>query len=273
MTIQFKKLYVDSRFSTPDSVSNSNFRIQLNTTLELPNNCVFYIENFVCSHAFYSVETGINDSLYIRINGNCYIVKIHSSNYNGVTFAAQLQTQLNLLAGGFTVVFNVNQNNITISSLNPNTFYIYSDKDLATKVNNTWNGPSYSSSSPFSCNDIINSEFTNSPQFNSTNPYTSGALEMLAFRNLYLTSPNLSSFSTLGARGENNIIRKIPVSSDFGFLIIDSFTSSHDWLDCSGLALNNIEFVLKDVKGNVIPLHGSHVSFSIVFSKLHLEDT
>jgi len=96
MTIIFKKLYVDSRFSTPDSISNSNFRIQLNTTLELPNNCVFYIENFVCSHAFYSVETGINDSLYIRINGNCYIVKIQSSNYNGNTFAAQLQTQLNL---------------------------------------------------------------------------------------------------------------------------------------------------------------------------------
>ena len=134
MTIIFKKLYVDSRFSTPDSVSNSNFRIQLNTTLELPNNCVFYIENFVCSPAFYTVETGINDSLYIRINGNCYIVKIQSAKHNGTTFAAQLQTQLNLLSGGFTVVFNVNQNNLTISCLNPNVLYIYTDADLATKV-------------------------------------------------------------------------------------------------------------------------------------------
>jgi 6-phosphofructokinase len=76
----------------------------------------------------------------------------------------------------------------------------------------------------------------------------------------------------MGARGEMNIIKKIPVSSDFGYLIIDSFTSTHDWLDASSLTLNSLEFVLKDVKGNVIPLHGSHVSFSIVFSKLHLED-
>ena len=95
---------------------------------------------------------------------------------------------------------------------------------------------------------------------------------MLAFRNLYLTSPNLSSFTTMGARGEANIIKKIPVSSDFGYLIIDSYTSNHDWLDCSNLTLNNLEFVLKDVKGNVIPLHGSHVSFSIVFSKTELEN-
>ena len=273
MSIPIKKLYVDSRFSTPDSESNSNFRVQLNRTLELPKNCVFYIEDFVCSHSFYTVETGINDSLYIKINNSCYIVKIHSANYNGITFAAQLQTQLNAISSIFTVVFNVNQNNLTISCLSPNTFYIYTDNDLATKVNNSWSGPSYTSASPFSSNDILNSTFTNSPQFDSTNPYTSGALEMLAFRNLYLTSPNLSSFSTMGARGENNIIKKIPVSSDFGFLIIDSFTSTHDWLNCSGLSLNSIEFVLKDVKGNVIPLHGSHVSFSVVFSKLSLEDT
>ena len=75
----------------------------------------------------------------------------------------------------------------------------------------------------------------------------------------------------MGARGEANIIKKIPVSSGFGCLIIDSYTSNHDWLDCSNLTLNNLEFVLKDVKGNVIPLHGSHVSFSIVFSKTELE--
>ena len=80
---------------------------------------------------------------------------MQSANYNGITFAAQSQTPLNLLSGGFTVVFNVNQNNLTMSCWNPNTFYIYTDKNLATKVNNTWNGPSYTSASPFSCNDIF----------------------------------------------------------------------------------------------------------------------
>ena len=267
-----KKIYIDSRFSTSDSISNSNFKVQLNRTISLPKNTSFFIENFVCSHSFYSVETGINDSLYMRLNGIDYIVKLTAANYNGTTFAAHLQTKLNTISAIFAVVFNINQNNITITCTNPNVFQIFTDKDLATFVNNTWTGSSYSASTPFSCNDILNSTFTNSPQFNSTSSYTSGSLEMLAFRNLYLTSPNLSSFTTMGARGEANIIKKIPVSSDFGYLIIDSYTSNHDWLDCSNLTLNNLEFVLKDVKGNVIPLHGSHVSFSIVFSKTELEN-
>jgi hypothetical protein len=209
----------------------------------------------------------------MKINNNFQIIKKTSNNYNGITFAAQLQTQLNTIVNAVTDVFNVNQNSLTISCLSPNTFYIYTDTDLSTKVNNAWTGSSYSSSSPVSWNDILNSMYSNSPQFNSTSSYTSGSLQMLAFRNIYLTSPNLSTFTTLGARGEANIINKVPITSDFGLLIIDSFTSNHDWLDCSGLTLNNLEFVLKDVKGNEIPLHGSHVSFSIVFSKLQLEDT
>ena len=53
--------------------------------------------------------------------------------------------------------------------------------------------------------------------------------------------------------------------------MVDSFTSNHDWLDCSNTVLSNLEFQLKDVKGNLIPLHGSHVSFSIVFSKVNSE--
>ena len=149
------------------------------------------------------------------------------------------------MVGVFTVVFNVNLNNLSISCSGSNTFYIYTDTDLSTKVNGNWTGTSYSASSPFSCNDILNSTCTNSPLFSKDNPYTSGSLEMLAFRNIYLASPNLSSFTTMGARGESNIIKKIPITSDFGYLIVDSFTSTHDWLDCSGLTLNNIEFILK----------------------------
>jgi len=154
--LPIKKIYIDSRFSTPDSISNSNFRVQLNRSITLPKNTVFHIEDFVCCHSFYTVESNMNDSLYIRINSNYYIVKITSSNYNGSTFAAQLQTKLNAISSIFTVVFNINQNNITISCTNPDTFYIYTDTDLATKINNAWSGTTYTSTSPFSCNDILN---------------------------------------------------------------------------------------------------------------------
>ena len=239
--LPIKKIYIDSRYSTPDSISNSNFKIQLNRSVSLPKNTVFYIENFVCSHSFYTVEEGINDSLYIKRNVNMEILKIPPGNYNGFTFAAVLTQILNSpITNIFTVVFNVNKNNLTISCSTLNSFYIYTDYELSTQLDGQWNGDTYSSSSPFSCNAILNSTYTKSPLFNPANPYTSGSLEMLAFRNIYLASPNLSSFTTMGARGEANIIKKIPITSDFGFLIVDSFTSTHDWLDCSSLTLNNL---------------------------------
>ena len=95
---------------------------------------------------------------------------------------------------------------------------------------------------------------------------------ILSIRNIYRHSPNLSSYTTYGGKGESNIIKKIPVSSDFGYLIIDNYTSTHDWLDCSNLILSCMEFVLRDSYGNIVPLHGSNVSISIVFSKQNLED-
>ena len=61
MTLPFKKIYIDTRFKTSDSSSNSDFKIQLPRSVSLPKNTVFYIENVVCSHAFFSVENGINN--------------------------------------------------------------------------------------------------------------------------------------------------------------------------------------------------------------------
>ena len=60
------KRYIDTRFKTTNSESNSNFKIQLNRSIHLPKNTVNYIENFVCAHAWYTIEEGINDTLLCR---------------------------------------------------------------------------------------------------------------------------------------------------------------------------------------------------------------
>ena len=140
-------------------------------------------------------------------------------NYTGITFASTLQTSLNSTTNRtFTITFNVNQNNITISIADSTSFKVYTENDIGTHSNLAWHGPLYNKQSPNSTNDILNNSLTyTSPPFNSTNPYTSGSLQLLAFRNIYLHSNNLSSYNTLGSRGESTIIKKIPVSSDLGF--------------------------------------------------------
>ena len=51
-----KKIYVDSKFKTNDSVSDSHFKIQLPETLLMHDNCVFYIDDVCIPHSWYTIE-------------------------------------------------------------------------------------------------------------------------------------------------------------------------------------------------------------------------
>ena len=257
MSLPVKKIYINSNFKTADSESNSNFKFQLTRTFSFPKNSVFYIENFTCSHAWYSVEAGFNDSVCVSIDGQNYKIELSSGNYTGDTFATVLQDIFNSLhANVFTVRYNISKNNITISVVGSTTFKILTD-DEAEVLFGTRN----------TINNIIQNNTGNSDTYSSSKSYTSGFIELLNIRNIYLHSANLSDFSTYGGKGESNIIKKIPVSSDFGYLIIENFTSNHDWLSCSSLSIGCLEFQLRDSNGRLVPLHGSNVSFSIVFAK------
>jgi len=66
-------------------------------------------------------------------------------------------------------------------------------------------------------------------------------------------------------RGENTIIKKVPVSSSFGYLIIGSVVAPHDKIDVSRQLIKTVEFSLRDVYGSIINLHGAAISFSLVF--------
>ena len=72
-------------------------------------------------------------------------------------------------------------------------------------------------------------------------------------------------YSSIGVRGENTIIKKVLVSSSFGYLIMDSVVAPHDKIDVSRQLFKTLQFIFKNVHGNVIDLHGAHVSFSMIF--------
>ena len=95
-----KKIYIDSKFRRGDSVSSSNFKIDLPQTLKLPDNAIFYVDDVCIPHNWYTVETGVNDKLYFRLqlaNGGTfydYTITLDSKNYNGVQFAAEVQSKI-----------------------------------------------------------------------------------------------------------------------------------------------------------------------------------
>ena len=61
---KIKKVYVDSRYKTSDSVSNSDFKVELKEALDLPENTVCYIDDISIPHSWYTIED-YNNTLYI----------------------------------------------------------------------------------------------------------------------------------------------------------------------------------------------------------------
>jgi len=263
-----KKLYIDSRYRTADSNSDSDFKIQLGRNLYLPEDTIMHIENVVMSHSWYTIEAGINDKMYFQVvqgsSTTCKVITIPSTNYSGSELVPVLQAAFNYYYPSlFTVSYSLTKN-VIIITIATGFFKILTDSELATKLNNTWSGPSYNTTATASCNDIITNRTIN---YNNTiSPFVSGMLNLQGFRAVYISSSNLSNYNTLGPQGEQNIIKKVATNSDFGYLIVDQIVSDHDWLECGRMTLNTIDFQIKDVKGNFINFRDSPVSFTVAFS-------
>ena len=98
--------------------------------------------------------------------------------------------------------------------------------------------------------------------------WTSGYVNLHLIRNLYLISHTLVTYNSMVVNGEWGILKKIPVSADYNQLIYDQTVLGTDYLDCSNQTLSLINFKLRDYTGEVVNLHGGHVSFSIIFVKV-----
>ena len=77
------------------------------------------------------------------------------------------------------------------------------------------------------------------------NTYQSGFIDLLNIHNIYIHCPNLGHFNSIGVRGESTIIKKVPVSSSFGYLIIDTVVSPHDKMDVSRQNVKTIQITLR----------------------------
>ena len=77
---------------------------------------------------------------------------------------------------------------------------------------------------------------------------------------------NLGGYSSIGPRGESNIIKTIPSTTNYGYAMYDSTVAAHDYIDASKPLLTSLELKLTYARGMVAPLHGSNVSFNMMAS-------
>ena len=288
-----KKVYVDSRFRTNDSDSNSDFKFELTEALDLADNTVCYVDDISIPHTWRTIES-YNNKFYIILrttvvnadttetyNWFPYVLTLEEGNYDGYRLASGLQDLINSIEINFTfeVKYNTATGSIKISETTEgsgNTFDVPSDFgitqwDIETNNQYPWRNIDETIVYPIvnnlqSINAVLrNTELTPVRLSYMYNTYQSGFIDLLNIHNIYIHCPNLGHFNSIGVRGENTIIKKVPVSSSFGYLIIDTVVSPHDKMDVSRQNVKTIHITLKDVSGNVINLHGANCSLSLIF--------
>ena len=286
--LPIKKLYIDSRDRTADSVSESSFRVDLPQVIQMPANSVFFITDVCIPHVWTTIESGINDKLYlwvidttvpvVQANINAYyVITMTAGNYTAATLAQVLQTSLNNTVPDnshnlFTCRNTSGANDLQIAiNISNRSVVILSDNSLTTLYASQqlpWVNGTVDFSNLSSMNDIIkNYARVSAPHpLDTTHPYNIDFVNLQPVNNVYMTSPTLGSYDTLSTFS-NNVIKKIPVTADYGYMIVDQFIAMNDFLDCSKQTFKTLEFHLRDGRGRVINLHGSHISFSIVFNK------
>ena len=192
-----------------------------------------------------------------------HIITLNSKNYNGTQFAAEIQAKLQVINNSFTCLYDNQNMNVSVSLANLDVkFFIDAElMDSGFMVN--WSGTTFSQNNLSSANELL-TNVTPNVIGNTASP-AKYYLNLTPVRNIYMRSPNISSFNTIGCNGESSIIKKIPVNAGSGEMITSFITSGADFIPCNNLTLKTIEIQLQDVNGNIINLHNNDMSFSILF--------
>ena len=237
MSLPIKVIHIDTHAKTVDSISNSNFKIELQECLLFPKDSIYYINDVTIPHTWYTIEANVNDKLYMQVTDNttniplktniCKIVQLEPGNYNITTLANELSIKGNTafatsaIPTHFSIIANVTNNTISCTPQTTTMMVkILTDADILDGLSDisywdspggwdgSWSGPSYNASNPQDINDILNNTEGRSIFFTQSNSYRSGYIDLQPIKNIFLTSTNLSNFHTLGPGGERVILKK-----------------------------------------------------------------
>jgi hypothetical protein len=242
-----RKLYIDSRFRA--SGSHSDFVFQLAQSIEVPHGMVAIIDTLSVPNVFQTVD-GTRNKLYLEIYGApAQVVTLTTGMYNGVTLAAELQAQLNAMGhGSYTVVYNSATGQLSIVASGV-VYARLQERGV---------------SRPFDALEVIGAidGINLADGINVALPHH---VDIAGTRVLYLCSSTFGHYSSLGPRGESDILRAIYIDASNGSYIVDRLANPFEFIECAGQQLQSIRFSLRDGNGQLVDMRGRSVSFSIIF--------
>ena len=261
-----RRIYVDSRLRS--SGTGSDFTVELPRSFEVPDQTIAFVDSVLVPNVFPTIHEN-NNRLYFAEFTNPsnvaeHIYTLDEGNYTGSQLAQLVQDKINSsnsLSAPFSVSYEEKTGKITISNTSGN-IAIPTRNQLNEKrrTNETWANQSLETDLR-DCHDVIG--------FNTTiNESTSGVLvtegfvDLMPYKNLFLCSSSIGNMGTVvGPNMQDDIIRRIAVTSGFGNIIYDAHSTSADYIDCSLTQLSQMRFRLTDEFGRTISLKGHSISF------------
>ena len=273
--MKFRKVYVNSSHRT--SGTSTKFHYQLPLDVECPGTCHVAVTSVCLPNSMYSVQQGVNDKLYIyqkdatsessSVNS---IITISAGNYSATTLNTAIQQGLTAAALGsasYACKYNSVTQKMTISQASGGGFSVYDDHTLKTLGRKDPSSGGFYGTLPVISNPQSLQQTLNLPPTVDPNVvFTSGVIIMARVLEAYLRSPNLTNFGTLDSMGRQDVLKRVPVTSDFETVIVSgSNIETSDLMDVSGRTLRALDFMLTDSHANTLDMHGHDWSFCLNF--------
>ena len=117
--LPIKKIYIDSRFKSSDSASDSDFKIDLPTTLLMPEDTGFYIDDVCIPRTWFPIEMDVNDTVVFQFDIVIWTATIPSGNYTVKDLGLEIVSRMNIACGGsvFVSAYTSKANSLTIRPL------------------------------------------------------------------------------------------------------------------------------------------------------------
>ena len=278
--LTYKKIFVDSKYRLPQSVSSSDFSIELNENVELPEGTRLHITDISIPAAFKTTEVNFYEYIYVMIfdNSDVFVKNFRIYLGNRIYFAEQLTFDIHaglnsntedLSAGG---IFNYAYSSATRTveySIKDGLNYkvkIPTDDELSNYVNGTWNTTqaNYDSNNSLSINYLLSNYVPSNP----LTVWNSSYLNLVPFRYIFISSATLSDYKySAPTTYSSSIIKKVLVNSQLGGIINDAGSSlSEDYIDVSNRTLKRLDFKITDERGTVMNLYNIPVQFALLLS-------
>ena len=276
--LTYKKIFIDSNYRLEQSVSSSDFYIELNENLETPEGTKMWITDVSIPAVWKSTEVNFYEYLYVMVydNTDTFVKNFRVYLGNKVYFAEQLAFDMaegmnnnttDLNAGGIFAYAYSSATRTVEFKIKDGLNYkvkIPTDSELENYVNGNWNTTqaSYDNRNPVSINYLLSNYVPSSP----LTTWTSSYLNLVPFRAIYISSNTLTDYRYSAPNTySSSIIRKVLVDAQLGGIITDKGAPlSEDFVDIGNKNIKKIHFRITDEKGTTMNLYNIPVQFALV---------